>query len=623
MKKRIISGLAALAIVLSGSGSVIGNVVDLQFDIAASAESVASGTCGENLTWSLDNEGTLTISGTGEMNNYVHSYDSDIGKGYSKSIKRVVIEEGVTSIGDNAFTTNCRGITDVTIPDSVTSIGESAFEGCALTSINLPEGVTSIGPGAFMDCKLTSINLPDSVTSIGGNAFTNCALKSVTIPRNVSSIGKKAFNSYDLESINVDPDNSYYSSVDGVMYNKDMTKLVTFPCGKTSVTLPDTLTSIDENTFYECEKLESVIIPNGVKSIGESAFEGCRKLKSVTIPESVESIGKDAFYDCTAMTSATLPKSNIKIGNYAIGYCYHLAEGYPWSPNFVEDGPRVNQNFKIYCYEGTSGEKYAKNNKIAYELREDIGPANPVVTYTPGDGCVTLKWKAVKGAEKYAVAVDVDGEWTIVENTSDTSFVLRNLKPGENYRVAVLSMFDSEWYDNYSNMITVTPYAKTPVYPIVTNTEYNETYNQFRIHWSEVEDAEKYGVAVYIKGKWKIADQNIPATKTSFTSPKLTPGHQYKVAVCAKVNGNWQTDKINSRAVTVTIVKGTTLLKGDVNGDGEITVTDLTKVAAHIKGKKLLSDDEKLRADVNGDGIINITDIYKIAAHIKGEKSLS
>lgn len=625
MKKRIISGLAALAIVLSGSGAVVGNVVDLQFDIAASAESVASGTCGENLTWSLDNEGTLTISGTGEMNNY-DIFDSDIGKGYRNSIKRVVIEEGVTSIGDNAFS-YCSSITEVTIPDSVTSIGESAFDGCGLTSINLPEGVTSIGLGAFMDCKLTSINLPDSVTSIGENAFTNCAkLKSVTIPRNVSSIGKNAFKSWfdsALESINVDPDNSYYCSVDGVMYNKDMTKIVEFPYGKTSVTLPDTITSIDENTFYDCGKLESIIIPNGVKSIGESAFEGCRKLKSVTIPESVESIGKNAFFDCIAMTSATLPKSNIKIGDYAIGYYYHLAEGYPWSPNFVQDGARVMENFKIYCYEGTSGEQYAKNNKIAYELREDIGPANPVVTYTPGDGCVTLKWKAVKGAEKYAVAVEVDGEWTIVENTSDTSFVLRNLKPGENYSVAVLSMFDSEWYDNYSNMITVTPYEKTPVYPIVTNTEYNKTYNQFRIHWSEVEGAEKYGVAVYIKGKWKIADQNIPATKTSYTSPKLTPGHKYTVAVCAKVNGNWQTDKIKSRAVTVTIEKGTTLSKGDVNGDGELTVTDVTKVAAHIKGKKLLSDDEKLRADVNGDGIINITDISKIAAHIKGEKLLS
>lgn len=605
MKKRIISGLAALAIVLSGSGAVVGNVVDLQFDIAASAESVASGTCGENLTWSLDNEGTLTISGTGEMNNYAHSYDSDIGKGYSSSIKRIVIEEGVTSIGNNAFTTYCNGITDVTIPEGVTSIGANAFESCGLTSINLPDSVTSIGDFAFADCT---------------------KLKSVTIPRNVSSFGVNVFKSWfdsALESINVDPDNSYYSSVDGVMYNKDMTKLVAFPCGKTSVTLPDTLTSIDENAFYEFEKLESVIIPNGVKSIGESAFEGCRKLKSITIPESVESIGKNAFFDCTAMTSATLPKSNIKIGEYAIGYYYHLAEGYPWSQNFVEDGPRVMENFKIYCYEGTSGEQYAKNNKIAYELCEDIEPANPVVTYTPGDGCVTLKWKAVKDAEKYAIAVEFDGEWTIVENTSDTSFVLRNLKPGVNYSVAVLSMFDSEWYDNYSNMITVTPYEKTPVYPIVTNTEYNKTYNQFRIHWSEVEDAEKYGVAVYIKGKWKIADQNIPATKTSFTSPKLTPGHQYKVAVCAKVNGNWQTDKINSRAVTVTIEKGTTLSKGDVNGDGEINVTDVTKVAAHIKGKKLLSDDEKLRADVNGDGIINITDISKIAAHIKGEKLLS
>lgn len=500
MKKRIISGLAALAIVLSGGVATVGNVVVPGFDIAASAADLVYG----DYKYKVLEDGTVEISGyTGDAQELVIP-DSIDGK-------------AVTRIGNFAF-------------DYSFSFRPSP------TSVIIPDSVTSIGDGAFIDCdKLTS----------------------VTIPRNVSSIGERVFRTFygsALESIDVDPDNNYYCSVDGVVYNKDMTKLVAFPYGKTSVTFPDTLTSIDENTFYEDEQLESVIIPNGVKSIGESAFEGCKKLKSITIPESVESIGKAAFYDCTAMTSATLPKSNINFGKHAIGYSWHIGEGDPRYGTFVEDGPRVMENFKIYCYEGTSGEQYAKANKIAYELREDIEPANPVVTYTPGDRCVTLKWKAVKGAEKYAVEIYKNGSWTVVETTSDTSFVLRDLKPGVNYGVVVLSMFDNEWYTNYSNMISVTPYAKTPVYPTVTNTEYNETYHQFRLHWSEVEGAEKYGVTAYIRGKWRIVTQDIPATTTTYTSPKLKPGYRYKLAVCAKVDGNWQTDKINSRAVTVTVV---------------------------------------------------------------------
>ena len=530
MKKRIISGLAALAIVLSGSGAVVGNVVDLQFDIVASAESIASGTCGENLTWSLDNEGTLKISGTGEMNNYVHSYDSDIGKGYSKSIKRVVIEEGVTSIGDNAFTANCGGITDVTIP----------------------EGVTSIGANAFESCGLTSINLPDSVTSIGENAFSNCTkLKSVTIPRNVSSIGKNAFKSWfdsALESINVDPDNSYYCSVDGVMYNKDMTKIVAFPYGKTSVTLPDTLTSIDENAFYECEKLESVIIPNGVKSIGKSAFEGCRKLKSITIPESIESIGTNAFFDCIAMTSATLPKSNIKIGDYAIGYYYYMPDEWNWWSPDPPDGPRVMENFKIYCYEGTSSEQYAKNNKIAYELREDIEPANPVVTYTPGDGCVTLKWKAVKDAERYAVCGYINNRWQKLADGNGTSYTLKSLKAGTKYKVAVVAMIGGKWKQDFSNAIIVTPKEVESRYPKVTS---EVSGDQFRLKWTPVANAEKYGIAVYQNNKWKVQVQ-VSGNVTTFTSPKINKG-TYTMVVCAKVNGEWDISSINSRAFTVSV----------------------------------------------------------------------
>ena len=126
-----------------------------------------------NLTWKLDADGTLTISGTGAMKDY--DYDNNLSPVYNNSnVKKVVIEDGVTSIGNSAFY-NCDGLTSITIPKSVTSIGESAFEDCSnLTSITIPDSVTSIEYCAFSCCGLTSITIPDSVTSIGSEAFSSC-----------------------------------------------------------------------------------------------------------------------------------------------------------------------------------------------------------------------------------------------------------------------------------------------------------------------------------------------------------------------------------------------------------------------------------------------------------------
>ena len=148
----------------------------------------------DNLTWKLDADGTLTISGTGAMKNY----DSKKNRNpvYNNSnVKKVVIEDGVTSIGNYAFT-YCVSLTSITIPDSVTSIGYYAFFYCkSLTSITISDSVTSIGNYAFFYCRsLTSITIPDSVTSIGNDAFSNCrSLTSITIPDSVTSIGNDAF----------------------------------------------------------------------------------------------------------------------------------------------------------------------------------------------------------------------------------------------------------------------------------------------------------------------------------------------------------------------------------------------------------------------------------------------
>lgn len=229
------------------------------------------------------------------------------------SLASIEIPSSVTTIGRYAFC-GCKSLVSVTIPDDVTSIGSSAFSSCtSLTQVTIGENVTAIPFGLFYGCaKLTSITIPASVTSIGEEAFCECAaLASITIGEGVTSIDFSAFSGCtSLTSVNVDNDNSYYSSKDAVLYNKDFTTLVFCPAGLTSVTILEGVTSIGERAFEDCTNLTSVTIPNSVMSIEESAFEGCTSLTSITIPESVTSIGEEAFDDCSILTSINVDEDN-------------------------------------------------------------------------------------------------------------------------------------------------------------------------------------------------------------------------------------------------------------------------------------------------------------------------
>lgn len=196
-----------------------------------------SGTCGENLTWTLDAEGTLTISGTGDMEDWERT---DLGDGFfdcnsvfcnDGRIRRVVIEEGVTSIGDCAFL-GCRGIRDVAIPVGVTRVGAEAFGACyQLASVTLPDGVTDIGKGAFSSCyMLQSVRIPESTVTIGPWAFGISGLLKVEIPGRVTGIGDRAFwECWNLKSIDVAPENPMYSSREGVLYDKSGQTLLVCP----------------------------------------------------------------------------------------------------------------------------------------------------------------------------------------------------------------------------------------------------------------------------------------------------------------------------------------------------------------------------------------------------------
>ena len=299
---------------------------------------VASGTCGDNLTWKLDDEGTLTISGKGAMTEWVNS-DSAPWKTYSNTINKVVIQPGVTSIGGHAFS-KCKNLTSITIPEGVTSIGSDAFSGCSsLTSITIPEGVTSIGEYAFYACEnLKSITIPKSVTSIGNYAFGGCSsLTSITIPEGVTSIeGGVFYKCSSLTSITI-PESvtsiGWYafqgcSSLTSITIPEGVTSIGWYAfqgCSSlTSITIPEGVTSIGKNEFSGCKNLTSITIPEGVTIIEAEAFRGCSSLTSITIPEGVTNIGENAFRGCSSLTSITIPEGVTNIGENAFRGCSSL-----------------------------------------------------------------------------------------------------------------------------------------------------------------------------------------------------------------------------------------------------------------------------------------------------------
>ena len=258
---------------------------------------------------------------------------------HCENLTSITIQNGVTNIGMSAFY-GCSGLTNIVIPNSVTSIGVTAFQDCiGLTSVTIPDSVTSISEGVFADCKsLTSITIPKSVTSIGDDAFLRCRnLTSVTIPDSVTSIENNVFGEcVGLTSIKVSKNNKVYDSRNN--------------CNAIIETKTNKLISGCKNT----------VLPNDITSIGACAFYGCRNLTSITIPNSVTSIGIRAFYGCTGLISVTIPSSVTSIGESAFGYRITL------------DYKEIKiPNFKIYCYAGTAGEQYAKDNGFEYEILKE------------------------------------------------------------------------------------------------------------------------------------------------------------------------------------------------------------------------------------------------------------
>ncbi len=320
-----------------------------------------SGTCGANLTWTyapdldangVDRGGTLTISGTGNMEDFEHDPWWNTAPWRSYSVRHVAIENGVTSVGSAAFSC-CKNLTDIKLPASITQIGQYAFFDCGITSITIPNSVTQIGEHAFESCKtlgevslparlkqikyqtfaecesLTSLQIPDGVLYIEANAFMLSGLKNVDIPASTIRIDNESFSkARKLTEITVDTNNQQYASEDGALLNKEKSEIILCPRGKIAYTIPASVSIIGPEAFRDC-LIKDITISDNITTINQQAFASSQ-LSSVILPESITSIGSYVFAECTGITNAEI-RCKTNIGSSMFAGCSALTKLYVYN----------------------------------------------------------------------------------------------------------------------------------------------------------------------------------------------------------------------------------------------------------------------------------------------------
>ena len=551
MKKRLLSILLAAVMVLTM----------LPLGLVETAWAASSGTCGDKLTWSLSDDGTLTISGTGKMKDYGDNYGMSVAPWYvgSSQVKTVIIEDGVTSIGDRAFD-GCTKLTRVVIPDSVTSIGYSSFRGCySLPSVAIPDSVTSIGDSAFAYCKaLTGITLSGSVTSIGSCAFQSCdSLTSVTMQNGVTDIGDNAFT-YCKNLTSVTIPNSVKTIGTSAFYNCAGLTRVTIPgsvtrieqdtfkgcSGLTSVTISDGVTSIESGAFRDCTSLTSVTIPGSVTSIEGYAFAYCSALTSLIIHDGTTSIGISAFMNCTSLGSVTIPRSVTDIGGYAFSSCRSLADVYyggtetDWTKITIGNGNGNLTSTTLHC-----------------------APDAPVVkiSNSSASGKPQLTWRAVYGATSYRIyrSTSRGSGYSLLGTTTATSYTNTGAKAGTTYYYRVKACNDAG-LSPYSNIVSgqvksVTPKPSAPVVKI----GHSAASGKPMLTWNAVSGATSYKVyrATSQKGTYSLLG-TVTATSYTNTGAKAGTTYYYKVKAVSSAGESAYSNIVSGRATVTTLTMG-------------------------------------------------------------------
>lgn len=411
---------------------------------------LGSGQCGDQATWTLTADGKLTVSGSGEIwssfdgtfwateNGFKMRWD-----GLNGYIKQIVIQQGITAIGDYAFCNcprltkidiaasvesigfhgfaMCENLTQVTIPNTVKTLGDSAFYQCVrmekvvissgmqeipkeafigcteLKTVTIPNGVKTIGENAFAVCpKLQNIDIPASITSLGSGAFVQSfdASKKITltVPETVTQIGWQCFAESGLYGIKL---KAKVQKLESYMFN--------YCHNLRSVELSDTIKSFTDNTFYDCRNLVEVKLPSKLEDLGIWAFVSCISLKEVVLPDTLKEIPDATFNDCKSLSKIKIPASVLTIGGSAFGACTSLKEiTIPASVKKISDGafgdckalatvrfegnaPEIEGG--IFTFAGNITVYYPRNNNTwTQAVKDQLTYGHPYVTFTASHG---------------------------------------------------------------------------------------------------------------------------------------------------------------------------------------------------------------------------------------------
>ena len=471
MRKRILSLLLVIIMTIS-----LGTTV-----LADDNAIVNSGTCGKNLTWTLDSAGLLTISGTGEM------WDSAFS--YNKDIKSVRLPDAITQIPYKAFS-GCTNLKNIRLPDSVTQIDEDAFGNCDLQEQVVQEIVSS-----------------DNITFIGSRAFEgNKNIYTVHIGKNVEYIQTETFNYMstpsfndctNLTSITVSPENQTYTSINGLLCSKDGRSLLYVPVGISG-------------------RLD---VPAGIETIGREAMHYAFSIKIVHIPKSVKKIGSDAFpIECTDV--------------------YYDGTEEQW--NEISIGKNYNSDFPSGVTLHFTCEKHTYQNGVctrcgAKDPNYKLTAPSVKTDYLISTGKPYIKWAAVAGASKYEVyrSGSKDGTYTLLGTTTNLNYTDSKANAGYIYYYKVKAVNANSIKSNYSATVAATCHCARPVvkpdYLISTGKPY--------IKWTAVAGASKY--YVYRSGSSNGTYKYVgTTTATNYTDNKANAGYTYyyKVKAVSKVS---------------------------------------------------------------------------------------
>lgn len=399
--------------------------------------------------------------------------------GRCSELKSVTVENGIKSVSNQMFA-DCTSLNEIVLPNSIESIGRRAFLNCsALESFELPDSIDTIADYAFYGCsginnlsisaktigdyafslcsQLESVSFSDNLETIGDEAFKSTGLSEISIPSAVSHIGERAFETNKIKKINVDENNQYYTSIDGVLFNKSETEIIDYPnytvaefyavpqsvtsIGEyafggdipslKTVIIPDTVTEIGNGAFMDFYGLEYIDIPTSVTEIGDNAFNGCSQLASITIPNSVTEIGDYAFRYCSSLQSVSLTEGLKSIGDYAFSGAYELSN--ITLPNSLND---ISPTAFFYC------ENFC-------EYLTDV--SNPYFSVTDGvlyskDKTELVSYPCGKKGNEYSVLQGTKsiGDYAIVSNNLDSVYIPQSVEKTGKDSVGYITDFTSD-----------------------------------------------------------------------------------------------------------------------------------------------------------------------------------